>query len=419
MEDVGEFMKYTFSDRAQNIGASLIRQMFNYAARDVQGYVSLGVGVPSFRLPEHVRTQLSNDIENDPNINKYVLGRGLPALNKAVAQKLERKGIYVNPERGILTTAGSAGGIFCTLMTVIDNGDEVIVPSPAYSNHVEVIRFAGGNPVYIPLLETAGWRLDLNAIERAITERTKAIVLCNPSNPTGALFAEADLRTVGELARKRNLLVLEDDAYEFLTYDGNQHFSLASVPGLKDNVIAFFTPSKEYAMTGFRAGWVIANNAIIDKVFDVQDQNYICAPSISQYAALAALTGPQDNVEQFRRELSRRRDIICERLERLPIFDYQKPQGAYYVFPRLSQGFLERRSSLNGKASERLKEIPERFRTKDTKLALELLYDAGVVTVPGISFGPQGENHLRFSFAAEERDIQEAFDRIERWLEGI
>jgi len=409
-------MTYRFSERAQNIGASLIRQMFNYAARDVQGYISLGVGVPSFPLPKHVATELAATITSNPHINKYFLGKGLPPLSQAVAKKLERKNIYVDPEREILTTAGSAGGIFCTLMAIVEEGDEVIVPSPAYSNHTEVIRFAGGKPIYVPLLEDKRWQLDINGIGNAITDRTKAIVICNPSNPTGAIFPEKDLRAVGEMVRERDLYILEDDAYEFLTYDGS-HFSLRSVPELKDWVISFFTPSKEHAMTGFRVGWVVGNTDLIDKVFDVQDQNYICAPSISQYAALAALTGPQDHVEQFKKELSRRRDVICGRLDRLSsALDYQKPQGAYYVFPRLHQDVLERKARVNGKASERLEEIPERLRTRDTELALKLLYDVGVVTVPGISFGPEGENHLRFSFAAEEEVIQETFDRIEKWL---
>ncbi len=408
-------MEYRFSSRAWGMSASLIRQMFNYAG-DVPGAVSLGVGVPSFSLPTYVAKAAAEALRNDPHINKYVLGRGLPELNRAVAEKLEKSGIEgVDPETEILTTTGSAGGIFCTTLAVVDYGDDVVVPSPAYSNHIEGIRFAGGKPVYVPLIESEGWRLDVDGIERAITERTKAIVLCNPANPTGAVFPEYDMRAVGEIAKERDLLIFEDNAYAFLTYGDNKHFSLTSVPELRDNVIAFFTPSKEHAMTGFRVGWVVANGEVIRKVFDIQDQNYICAPKLSQYIALVALTGPQDHVEAFRRELAHRRSIMCARLDRIPGFTYQIPQGAYYVFPRLDQTLLSREIT-DKIARRRWEEIPEEFQTPDTTTALNILYEAGVVTVPGISFGPQGEGHLRLSFSGEEKDIIEALDRIEKWV---
>ncbi len=407
-------INYEFSQRMENLSASLIRHMYNFALSDVPGFVSLGVGVPSFRLPKYVSEELSRVVANDADVNKYVLGRGIPELNSEFAKKLGRRNVYIDPEREVITTAGSAGGIFCTLMAIIDEGDEVIVPSPAYSNHIEVVKFAGGVPVYTRLIENELWKLDTKEIENKITSRTKAIILCNPSNPTGAIFPEEDLRFVGEVARSRNLYVLEDNAYRFATFDGKEHFTLTSVPEFRDNTIAFFTPSKEYAISGFRVGWVVSRPDVIDRVFDVQDQNYICAPSISQRAALIALKGPQEYVEGFKAELQRRRDIMCHRLDGLiDVFEYQRPQGAYYVFPKLK---VERVGNLNERARQRLEQIPERFRTKDTEFALKLLYESGVVTVPGISFGPHGENHLRLSFAGESASNEDAFDRIERWM---
>lgn len=407
-------MNYRFSQRMENLSASLIRQMYNFALSDIPGFVSLGVGVPSFRLPKYISEELTRAVLDDSSINKYVLGRGLFELNLEFAKKLGRENVCIDPEREIITTAGSAGGIFCTLMAIIDKGDEVIIPSPAYSNHIEVIKFAGGTPIYTRLIENESWKLDTKGIEDKITNRTKAIILCNPSNPTGATFTEENLRFVGEVARSENLYVLEDNAYRFAIFDGKEHFTLTSVPEFRDNTIAFFTPSKEYAMSGFRVGWVVARPEVIDRVFDVQDQNYICAPSISQRAALIALKGPQECVEGFKSELQRRRDVMCHRLDELSgVFEYQTPRGAYYVFPRIK---VKKVGELNGKARKRLEQIPERFRTKDTELALKLLYESGVVTVPGISFGPNGENHLRLSFAGETASIQEAFDRIERWI---
>lgn len=416
-------MEHRLARRAQAVGASLIRQMFVYAQTDltkngIPQYVSLGVGVPSFALPEYTARELSRAVlEYRDRINKYVLGLGLPELNQAVATKLKSAGIDADPEREILITAGSAGGLSWAFQTLIDIGDDVILPSPAYSNHVDGVKIAGGVPVPVPLIEDDGYRLDVGAIQRAITGKTKAIVFSNPSNPTGAVFPEEDLRAVGEIARRHNLYVLEDNAYAFLTYDGIKHFSLAAVPELRDSVLSFFTASKEDAMTGFRVGWVVTNTFLIEKMFAMQDQFIISPSSISEYGALFAITGPQDHVEYFRQELSRRRDLICSRLDRLEgVFSYIRPQGTYYVFPRLSQTILDSEVKLTGKATERFQEIPEKWRTKDSALALALLYEAGVVTVPGIAFGPQGEDHLRFSFAAEERDINEAFNRIERWL---
>lgn len=405
-------MQYRFSRRVEGIGPSLIRQMFNYAS-EVPNSVSLGVGIPPFEMPQYVKGRLAEAVNSDPHVNKYTLGNGLPPLNEAFARKLEKKGVYADPKREVLTTAGAAGGIFCTFMALIDDGDEVVLLSPAYSNHISVTRFAGGVPIHIPLAEDKGWKVEPELVEDTITPRTKALVVCNPSNPTGTVFPKEDLLRIGEIAKERGVVVFEDNAYDSIVYEG-EHFSLASNPDFKDNVVAFFSSSKEHAMTGLRIGWVVANSKVIDRVFAVQDQNYICPPSLSQYAALAAMQGPQNHVEEFRQEFARRRELMCQRLDKIG-FEYQRPQGAYYVFPKLPEGILEKEPR-NKKAWERFREIPEEFRTADTAVALDLLFDEGVVTVPGISCGPYGENHLRFSFAAEEKHINEAFDRTERWL---
>lgn len=405
-------MTYKFARRTEGIGVSLIRQMFNYAA-DVPGYVSLGVGIPPFEMTQYTKQRLVDGIYNNTAINKYTLGKGLPSLNSAFSRKLESKGISADPSAEILTTAGAAGGIFCAFMSMLDDGDEVVMPSPAYSNHISVVEFAGAVPVHVPLDESCGWGLDADKISRAVNDRTKAIVVCNPSNPVGAVFSMEELKSIGEIAKGRKLVVFEDNSYDFLTYDGARHFSLLSTE-FRTNTVGFYSSSKEHAMTGLRVGWVVAPKEIIDRTSAVQDTNYICPPSLSQYAALAAMEGPQDHVEQFRMEFQRRRDVICERLDRTG-FEYVKPSGAYYVFPRIPATISDNKPR-NKKAEGRFEEIPEKFRTPDTAAALDLLYDKGVVTVPGISFGDFGRNHIRLSFAADEKDINEAFDRIEDWL---
>ena len=175
------------------------------------------------------------------------------------------------------------------ISTVVERGDEVLIPSPNYSSHIEQILFAEGNPVFVPLIEEEGWRLDVEGFKNALTEKTKALLLCNPMNPTGAVFREADLRALAEMALERNLFIISDEAYDFLIYDDLSHFSLASVPELKEWLITCRSFSKMYCMTGWRVGYMAAAARIVDQVLKVHDAFAICAPTISQYGALAAL----------------------------------------------------------------------------------------------------------------------------------
>jgi aminotransferase len=241
-------------------------------------------------------------------------------------------------------------------------------------------------------------------VQKALTEKTKALLLCNPMNPTGAVFREADLRALAEMALERNLFIISDEAYDFLLYDDLSHFSLASVPELKELLITCRSFSKMYCMTGWRVGYMAAAARIVDQVLKVHDAFAICAPTISQYAALAALkatNGRDGEGDRFIRELvgalCSRRDVICDRLDRLShVFSYQKPKGAYYVFPKI---VLDNQN--------------------DMDLSLRLLQEARVITIPGSGFGPTGAGHIRLSFGAPEEEIHRAFDRIDGWVDGL
>jgi aminotransferase len=288
---------------------------------------------------------------------------------------------------------GAMEGLTAGMLTVVDHGDEVILPSPNYASHIEQALLAEGVPVFVPLIES-DWQLDVEAIRRAITPRTRAIVLCNPHNPTGAHFREADLRAVAALACEHDFFVIADETYDFLVYDGRPHFSLAGLPELKDRLIATFSFSKKYAMTGWRVGYVYASEPVLDHIMKVHDAVAICAPTLSQHAALAALTGPQDCVDVVRETLRQRRDLTCSRLDRLSEhFSYVIPQGAYYLMARFLTPNID-----------------------SMTYALRLLNEARVITIPGSAFGPTGEGHIRLSFGGSEDDIHEAFDRIEAWL---
>lgn len=383
------------SQRVRQISISAIKEMPLIASR-VGGCVSLGQGVPSFATPGHIVEAVCRVMREDLHCGKYTLGPGMPQLREAVAESLgSQLGGAVDPDGEICITVGAMEALLASILTVVERGDEVLLPSPNYASHIEQVLLAEGTPVFVPLV-TEDWQLDVEAVREAVTPKTKAIVLCNPHNPTGANFTEKALRDLAQLAMERELFVISDETYDFLVYDGQPHFSLTLIPELKDRLIAIFSFSKKYAMTGWRVGYVYSSTDLLDQIMKVHDAAAICAPSLSQHAALAALKGSQACVDEIHSALTARRNLACERLDRLEEhFVYVKPQGAYYLMARYRTP-----------------------RVDSMEFALRLLREARVVTIPGAAFGPAGENHIRLSFGGAETEINEAFDRIERWLAG-
>ena len=388
------------SKRVAGITVSAIKQMPVLASK-VPGAVSLGQGIPSFGTPSFVTEAVIRALREDERIGKYSLQPGMPELKAEISNHLNRtKGISVDPETEIFVSCGSMEALAGAICTLVERGDEVLVPSPNYASHIEQILFAEGVPVFVPLIEEEGWKIDITGLRKALTSRTKAILICNPMNPTGAAFSEEEVRAIADLAVERDLFVIADEAYDFLVYHPLRHSSFAAIPELKSRLITAFSFSKMYCMTGWRVGYMYAPSHFIDQVLKVHDAFAICAPTVSQYGALAALraTNGRDGVgDKFIGKLvtalDARRQLACGRLDRLSaIFSYQKPQGAYYVFPKI---------------------VPAGIKSMD--LALRLLYEAKVISVPGSGFGPTGEGHIRFSFGGTEEEINDAFDRIEEW----
>jgi aminotransferase len=386
--------------RVAQITVSAIKQMPVLASK-VGGCISLGQGIPSFGTPPFIREAVVDALRTDESIGKYSLQPGIPALKQAIADRLRMaKGILADPETELFVSCGAMEAIAAALSTVVERGDEVLLPSPNYSSHIEQVLFAEGVPVFVPLIEEKGWKLDIEGFKKAVSPRAKAIVLCNPMNPTGAVFSREELLALAEIAESRDLFIIADEAYDFLVYDNLPYFSLASIPELRNRLIACFSFSKMYCMTGWRVGYMVASSRLIDQVLKVHDAFAICAPTISQHAALAALRGTNGRdgkgdtfVEGLVRELAARREIACTRLDRLShLFHYEKPKGAYYVFPRIAREGIG-----------------------DMELALKLLYEARVITIPGSGFGPTGEGHIRLSFGAAPDELNQAFDRIEGW----
>ncbi len=380
------------SQRVNTIAVSATKAMAQKAAL-LSDCRSLGQGVPSFSTPREVIDHMRQVLHTHPACGKYTLQTGMPELRRRLGRMLmEEQGIGIDPEREICLTVGAMEGLLATLMSLVDPGDEVILPSPTYASYIEQVHLCGATPVYAPL--GADWRLDLEAITRAISPQTRALMLCNPGNPTGNVASDHEVLTLCELAVRHDFVLVVDATYDYLVYSGKAPLNPLTLPQYRSHVVLVSSLSKKYALTGWRIGWVTAAEPLMAGIMKVHDATTICAPTPSQYAALAALDLKEDWLEDCRKKLGLRRDLCCRRLDALEkYFSYVVPQGAFYVMARYL--FSDRPSQ---------------------EVADTLLHGARVITIPGSSYGPGGEGHLRLSFGGEEAEINAAFDRIEAWL---
>jgi aminotransferase len=403
--------------RTQNIKLSPIKQMELLASK-IPDVVSLAQGVPSFDTPEIIKKASIKALKRGV-VARYSLAPGLPELRETIEQKLAEEGMYYDFEKEIIATAGSIEAITASLIAIISNKkDQVILFSPSYASYPEAVKVAGGQPVFVNLIESDGWRIDFKKLARKINSKTAAILFCNPNNPTGTIFPKEDLLKIAELAKKKKVFIICDEVYKDFVYNAeinieqapnnaeiiprisasvpcdSAFFSLAQIPELRKTIIRVFSLSKAYAMTGWRIGFLHSDEENTSEILKIHDSLVTCAPAISQYAAMAALDFADREVKEFCREYQRRRDLICRHLDDLPkLFSYQKPNSSYFVFPRV----------LKSKNSWRF--------------ALNLLEKARVAAVPGIAFGPSGEGHIRMSFGRGEKDINEAFKRIKDYFQ--
>ncbi len=371
---------------------SAIKEMSIRSAR-VPDAASLAWGLPSFQTPEPIRAAAARALEDDPKAGMYSLPGGLPELCAAAAREHGRRtGQCVDPETRVMVTAGNMEGLQTVFQAIVDPGDEVIVTDPGFVSHISQIKFNGGIPVYWSMDESNGWELDIDALPNLIGPRTKALVLVTPSNPTGAILSEETLRAAARIARDNGLLIVLDDPYSAFTYDNrDRFFNLAAVPEFADHLAYLFTFSKAYAMSGWRVGYMVAPGWLRTEAVKIHDLTMICAPRVSQIAAKAALDAETSHLAEFERILDRRRKVICERLDRLPhVFRYNKPQGAYYVFPRI---IAAHRNAV--------------------QFAQDLLREAHVTVTPGSAFGPSGEHHVRMAYCVADDVVDLAFDRME------
>ena len=362
------------------------------AASRVPDVISLAQGIPSFDTPEPIKSFVQQKIA-EGECAKYSLTPGLPQLRECIAESLLQEAMHYDPDQEIIVSCGSIEAIAATLLALTQPGDEIILPSPSYASYQEVVRIAGCTPRFAPLHEEQNFAFNEEAFEDCLSPHTRAILYCNPNNPTGTVFSETETRALIALAERHNLFLIIDEAYKDFVYTPEVYFSPAQVAAVRRRIVRIFTFSKAYGMTGWRVGYLHSDARNVQEILKVHDALVTCAPVVSQYAALAALEYGQDHIASFRQAFKQRRDLMLTYLDQLShVFDYQKPEGAYFVFPRLKDVVTHAHNS--------------------HALAYDILEKAKVAVVPGSAFGPSGEAHIRLNFGRESDAITTAFERL-------
>ena len=369
-----------------------IRAMFDLAA-DYPGAINLCNGEPNFETPEHIKESCIKALREGRT--KYGTEPGLPAMRQAVADKYRTQFGRTYDMDNVMVTIGGVEGIFMALMTILNPGDEVIIPDPAYTCYVGQTLTLGGVPVRVPLYEEHGFRLQAEDLEKAITPKTKAIIITYPSNPLGAVLDRADGEALAKVIKKHNIMVISDEVYEKIIFDGREHFSLAQIESIKDQVLVVNSLSKTYAMTGWRLGYVVGTDKdIMRHMFKMQQAVASCLPIFTMQAGADAINGPQDCVEDMRRQYERRRDLLYNGLKEIPGMKPFRTEGSFCTFINIKD-----------------------FGVSSWEFSKELLVNAGVMTIAGTAFGEMGEGYLRICFANSDENILEGVKRIKEYVE--
>ncbi|MCS7315011.1 MAG: pyridoxal phosphate-dependent aminotransferase [Bryobacterales bacterium] len=355
--------------------------------------IHLEIGEPDFATPAHIVEAAKRAL--DEGWTHYGPSQGYPDLREAVAAYVScTRNIHVGPEN-VTIVPGGKPIIFFPMLALLEPGDEVLYPNPGFPIYESMARFLGAVPVPIPLVEERGFALDLDRLRDSLTERTRLLILNSPHNPTGGMLSREDLEAIAEMVRDRDLMVLSDEIYSRICYEG-QPFSIASLPGMLEKTIILDGFSKTYAMTGWRIGYGVMPAWLAAAVTRLMVNSNSCTASFTQRAALAALTGAQDCVQEMVAEFRRRRDAFCDGLNSLPGFRCARPQGAFYAFPNIEGTGLS-----------------------SAELADRLLEEAGVACLSGTAFGSNGEGYLRFSYANSYENLMEALERMAAFLARI
>jgi aspartate/methionine/tyrosine aminotransferase len=375
--------------RLKGITPSGIRRFFALA-KAAPNIINLSVGEPDFIPPKHT-LEAGWEAAKEGKTH-YSPTNGIPELLEALAKKARGDyGLSYDPNCEIVITVGGSEAIFSALIGLINPGDEVLIPNPGFVCYEPCVRLAGGVPVSVPLLEKNGFRPSIDDVMSLITKKSRVIILNYPNNPTGAVLSYNEMSALAKVAVEHDMIVISDEVYEKILYDGAKHYCAATFPGMRERTLVVNSFSKTYAMTGLRVGFVYGPKELISPLWLVHQYNVTCVNSLAQYIALAALKGPQNFVKEMVHEFDRRRQLVYERLNEVEGFNCTLPKGAFYVFPSI-----------------------KRTRMSSEKIAEFLIQEAQVATVPGSAFGCYGENYLRISYSAAYEQLQDALDRIER-----
>lgn len=374
------------------IEPSGIRKFFDLLD-EVKDVVSLTVGQPDFITPWHIREAGIHSLEEGRTY--YTSNSGLAELRSEISKYFARRfNLSYSPNDEIIVTVGGSEAIDLTIRTIVNPGDEVIIPTPCFVCYDPIVRLSGGVPVTIETKRKDDFRLTAADLRAAITDKTKLLILPFPNNPTGAIMAKEDLEAIADVLRDTDILVLSDEIYAELTYE-RQHVSIASIPGMRERTIIASGFSKAYAMTGWRLGYLAAPAEIVKHIFKVHQYAIMCAPTTAQYAAIEALRNGDDDIAEMTSEYNRRRRYIVNGLRSIGI-DCFMPEGAFYVWPYIGD-----------------------FGMKSERFCERLLYEGGVAIIPGTAFGACGEGYARISYAYSVRHITLALEKIEKFIKSL
>jgi aspartate/methionine/tyrosine aminotransferase len=361
----------------------------------------LDQGDVSFDAPASVKSALQKAITD--NRTHYVQTTGIPPLLELLVEKMRKKnGLPIGGTDEVMVTNGGIHAQYIACLALLEPGDEVLMPDPAWPPTVSNILAAQAVPVAYPLYEDRGWRPDISELASLITPKTKAIVINTPCNPTGGVFTREDLDALAALVTERNLWVFSDEAYEDFLFDGREHLSIASWPGMYERTIPMYTLSKTYAITGLRLGYLAIKDPVIrDRAKKIVFCTTSNVSSIVQYGAVGALEGPQDVIEEFRREIAARRDIFYEKLPKASkgLLTGAHPAGAFYAFVKIDPAWAS--------------PLPDAPTSQSWAMTEFLIKRARIGSVPGVDFGVRGEGHLRFCFARDRKEIEGALESME------
>lgn len=382
--------------RIEESGTMKMKAVVSQMKKEGKKVISFTVGEPDFPTPQHIVDACIQAL--NAGMTKYIDATGLPELREAIAEKSKREN-GIPCEAANVLVGPTKHCLFESVFATVNPGDEVLIPDPAWVSYAPFVAMAEGKAIPVKLQEDHDFRMVPSEVAKHITPKTRVIMMNSPSNPCGSVNTPEDIKGIADLANDHNLMVITDEVYEKIIFDGHKHLSIASLPGMFDRTMTVHGFSKSYSMTGWRLGWVVAPKPILGGISKIQQHTITHAPTFIQKAGVAALKGPTAPLEMMVKEFQKRRDIVDSALKTIPHVSAPKPFGAFYAFVKFDEKVTSKMS--------------------DEEIALYIAKESGVVTTPGDSFGPSGKGHVRLSFATSTTDVEKGMAGIRAAMEKL